>query len=593
MEKEPAPGESAPVSDSDSMVAAAVVPAVEINAAAEPVAWSPNPLWRLIATHNPFYAISAALVFYGLRVSFTGTAALPSAVLMASLAAYVLLLTTTAVWLRRLGTLWEDLRMLALLVLLLLLGMSVTFDQTLLARPALGRGYFFGGWLFAVAICETLLHGLRVRLPAYYRIPFHALLALFFLYPLGAAERVAAGNGASLNWFLFGFGTCAASIFLILLPAVWRGPSAVDDNGTPWRWPLFPLTLFAFLGAGVVGRAYYLCYSFSIAPDGQSIFGLYFLLPLAVAVSLLILVGTSRHASSTVATQMLILPFGWLALTKIVPAKMGYDPTFALFQREWTATLGSGPAAVAVIAAVAFYGIAWFLRVPGAFGALIAALSGMSLIHGPAQSVFDRQPVLAAPFVAATLLVWIEGLRHRDEWLCCCGAFMVTAAVGVAMFRRDDPAAYFTTYHAGMAALALVGLIFYDARGSGVRIAVIGLLLLSGSNAVLNPTGGMFAPFPAWATFYPWLAAAASLSLAYLFRDSVGYVVAAALLVEWCGIHGSVEYARLRRYVPGLDAIVLGLLAFCAAVGVSLAKARRPAASTVDESVPATEPPNG
>jgi hypothetical protein len=170
---------------------------------------------------------------------------------------------------------------------------------------------------------------------------------------------------------------------------------------------------------------------------------------------------------------------------------------------------------------------------------------------------------------------------------------MVTAAVGVAMFRRDDPAAYFTTYHAGMAALALVGLIFYDARGSGVRIAVIGLLLLSGSNAVLNPTGGMFAPFPAWAMFYPWLAAAASLSLAYLFRDSVGYVVAAALLVEWCGIHGSVEYARLRRYVPGLDAIVLGLLAFCAAVGVSLAKARRPAASTVDESVPATEPPNG
>lgn len=562
MENEPAPVEEVVVSSSKP----SPVP---------PPVWTPNPLGRLLATHNPFYAISAALVFYGLRTSFNASGTLSSAVLMACVAMYALLLTTTAIWLRRLGTLWEDVRMLALLVLLLLLGMSVMFDETLLARPQLGRSYFLGGWLFAVVVCEALLHGLRVRLPASYRIPFHALLALFFLYPLGAARRVTAGDETALGWYLFGFASAAAAIFLTLLPAVWRGPRVVADNGTPWHWPLYPFTLFVFLAIGVVGRAYYLCYSFSTAPDGQSIFGVYFLIPLAWVVGLLALVGVARHGSSNAATRMLVLPLGWLALTNIVQTRYHYDPTYAQFLKEWMMTVGCGPAAIAVIAAAVFYVVAWVLWAPYALGGLVAALSGMSLIYGPAQSILDRQPALAAPFLIATLLVWAEGLRRRDIWLCCLGALMVTPAVFVWAIRRHDPAASFLTYHATMAALSLVGLIFYGERGRGVRIAVIGMLLLSGSNAVLRPDGGMFAPIPAWATYYPWLAIVAVVAAGYVFRDTVGYVVGIVLLLEWLGVCGWQEYLRLRRYVPGLDAITLGMLAFLAAVGVSLSKSRR------------------
>ena len=73
---------------------------------------------RRIATSNPFYAISAALVVLGLRASFhlPGAAtAYPTLTLLLSLGGYTLLLAATAAFLVRLGNVWEDVRTLLLL----------------------------------------------------------------------------------------------------------------------------------------------------------------------------------------------------------------------------------------------------------------------------------------------------------------------------------------------------------------------------------------------------------------------------------------------------------------------------------------------
>ena len=67
-------------------------------------------LVRFLYNHNPFYVISAALVLYGLRVSFLGGDAFQTRALMIGLMSYVLLLAGTAWLIIRLGNVWNDAR---------------------------------------------------------------------------------------------------------------------------------------------------------------------------------------------------------------------------------------------------------------------------------------------------------------------------------------------------------------------------------------------------------------------------------------------------------------------------------------------------
>ena len=561
------------------------------DAVAPPSRAKNTAFWQRIATHNPFYAISAALVFYGLRTSFNATTETHSMVLMASLAAYVVLLTTTALVLRRLGTLWEDVRMLVLLVLLLLLGISVTFDAVLLAHPRLGTGYFLGGWLFAAVTCEALLFGLRVRLPLSYRGPFHALLALFFLYPLGAARLAATSDEATLSWFLFGFAPTAAILLLTLLPAVLRGPAFVADNGTPWRWPLFPLTLFAVLTLGVVGRAYYLCYSFDSAPDGESIFGVYFLMPLAWSVSLLVLAALQRHGSPRAATLSLLLPVTWTLLAGQLTKTVAADATYGRFLERYLDAFGGSPAAVVVGAAAIFYAVAWALQVRRSFSCLICALLAASCVHGRAVSVLDIQPLIAEPLLLAGALKLVWGLYRSDVVGCSTASALLTLAVGVWSRRSGVSFPLLLTYHTAVASLLIVGTWFYDRRGRWVRAAVAVLLFYAATTALFRPDGWLFTAAPQIVPYYPWMMLAVTLPPAVWLRDPMLFFAAVGVAVEWAGLRCSTDYLRLRRLAPGLDAIALGLLAFATAVGLSIAKLRRLTPSAADDDTIAAAPP--
>src|SRR5215472_11413791 len=93
-------------------------------------------LVRLLWTNNPFYLISAWLVFSGLWASFnTGADTYQTWGLLGGLASYTLLLATAACVLIRLGRVWEDLRTLLLLVLLMFLAISVSLDEALTTDP--------------------------------------------------------------------------------------------------------------------------------------------------------------------------------------------------------------------------------------------------------------------------------------------------------------------------------------------------------------------------------------------------------------------------------------------------------------------------
>src|SRR5262249_42902347 len=147
----------------------------EVGGAAAP-AWRPRGIVGWLYTNNPFYVISAALVFAGLWISFDPHAQLfDLPALMFGLARYPLLLAITACLLIRYGGVWQDVRTILLLVVLMFLATSVAIDETLVVRPAVGQAYFLGMLAFAGLVSEAVLRGIRLRLPAGYRVPYYLI----------------------------------------------------------------------------------------------------------------------------------------------------------------------------------------------------------------------------------------------------------------------------------------------------------------------------------------------------------------------------------------------------------------------------------
>jgi hypothetical protein len=105
-------------------------------------------LVRFVYSSNPFYILSADLVFVGLRISFgTGGPASRTWAHLLGLGGYTLLMATTACVLIRLGKLWDDLRSLVLLIVMMLLAMALV---SLVAVRRDGH-----------RTCRTVLHSLR------------------------------------------------------------------------------------------------------------------------------------------------------------------------------------------------------------------------------------------------------------------------------------------------------------------------------------------------------------------------------------------------------------------------------------------------
>ena len=111
-------------------------------------------------------------------------------------------------------------------------------------------------------VTESVLHAIRLRLPGWYRAAYHAILALVFLYPIALAPILSEPESPRLQWALFGFSPLAALVLLLLVPAARGGAAYVAKNGSPWRWPLYPWSLFFMIAGGVGVRCYSLCVSF-------------------------------------------------------------------------------------------------------------------------------------------------------------------------------------------------------------------------------------------------------------------------------------------------------------------------------------------
>ena len=529
---------------------------------------------RWLYTHNPFYILSAALVFWGLHSSFeTKGATFQTIGLMIGLLAYTILLAVTTFLVIRLGKVWQDGRSQLLLLVLMFLAISVSFDDTLPRNPALGILCEVGGLLFAVVTSESLLCGIRLRLPAWYRIPYYLTLAISFLAPIVLFQFVEDPFDPRGQWALFAVPAVAGAAWLTLLPAIRRGAAYVENNGSPWRWPLYPWSLFVLLALAVCQRSYFLCVSMHYAGGQATIFGPYFLIPFLFVLGVLLLeIGLVSRSAHAIRVALLV-PVALLGVAAIPVTGRISLPFLELFER----TLGASPLFLTLLGASAFYAWALLRGVPRAAGAISAALLAFSVVGPATRDVATLVPAQGFPFLLVAGLQGVISLRSRKSLHCLLSLWCLIAAMAI-----DYRGTGFTAcgnvipWHVALGAVLVVGAVFRDKFAEFLRFAGAILIFFSAiySFGYYSP---LFRGLPeSWVVAYPLAVAAVAVVYGYLVRIRLYYGVAGTVLVCWLATRGWRAYLYLRQFMAGLDYIAWGLASFLVAIWISLLKAGLP-----------------
>jgi hypothetical protein len=564
-------------------------------------------LLRRLYTSNPFYVISALLVFVGLRMSLdTSGTTFETWGLMVALAGYTLLLATTACLLIRLGRIWDDLRTVVLLVVVMFLALSVTFDETLTGNPRLGVACNLVGLLFAVLVSETVLRVIRLGLPSLFRVPYYLILTLFFLYPAALVPLLGDPARPALQWALFGFASLAGLVFLSLLPAIRQGPAYAGKNGSPWAFPWYPWVLFGLLALAVCGRAFYLCISlhfvertsYHFIERAHSIFGLYFLVPFLFMLDVLALeLGMVTRHRGVIRTAMAV-PLALVGMSLVGPeGDQVYQDFLLLFRGQ----LGCSPLFLALIAATSFYALALVRRVPEALGALTLSLLALTIV-GPSTLNLDGlslssprpQPLLAL----GVLQLWL-GWGGRQSVRCLCGAVCLVAGLTLSLGKIDSVAFEgLIAFHLGLAAILALGALFDDRLGRFLRLA--GAVLLTGASLLAVPGDPWICKLaffsPEFVRVYPMILVVVATTYGFLFGSRAHLYAATLSVAGWVALVALRGYLQARLLVAGLDRIAWGMAFFLLATLISLAKAgllrrwleREPALQRVTETISQT-----
>ena len=266
------------------------------------------PLWRrLLSNHNPLYLFSAWLVLHGISQAFRGDVGLRWIPLMTQLLCGYTLAIALAGWLVvRVGKVWEDARMILLVVLLMFTALSTSYDDLCLKDPVAGAIHLGFGYCFSCAITECILFALGMKLPLRYRLPFYLQLAVLFAFPALLGKLSIEGYDPAMAAGVLLFPVVAGVALLTLMPAAALSPES--ENGTPWPWPFYPWSIFVFVAIASAIRAWMLSVSFSPAAGVAPAFLPYLLCPILLAMIVLALeLGLNRKSKTTQLISLLAL----------------------------------------------------------------------------------------------------------------------------------------------------------------------------------------------------------------------------------------------------------------------------------------------
>lgn len=420
---------------------------------------------RIAASGNPFYLISACLVFYGLRTLFP-TAEDPTYAWTLSifLMLFTGVLAVTAVAIVRLGRVWDDARSILLIIALLFVALSVSCDGHVVESLAGGSGLLAGGLLFAVLVSEGVLRGLRLALPLCYRVPYYALLALFFGYPLFLTLLLQHGSHTSRELGLVGFTPAVALVLLGLLFAVRRGgesravASRSKDSVQPWAWPWYPWALFGLLTVAAGLRAYLLSVSFAVGNGAAAPFAPYLLIPLVLAIGTLAVAAAARERHPRLRLFGLCMP-----PLAFLLAIIGADHGPALLLLEHIVVAVDSPVRLTWVASLMLYAFAWSQGSRQAPIWLLGCFAAGSTITGGTISVATLTEPQAVILLPVGVLLLAVGLRQRVSALTFVGMGVTLGAACLAF-----EGTWFTRYagllplHLFLASTIVMGALYRD-----------------------------------------------------------------------------------------------------------------------------------
>ncbi len=535
--------------------------------------------WRRFSPPNPFYLLSAACVVHGTGLSLNGAGEHPPPeVMLAIIGGSVLLMAAVAFLIVRLWNVWDDARSVLLIQLLLFVELALVADSTLLNDPAAGAWLLAAGMAIAVMVTEFLLWGLRLPLPAAYRIPYYLQLALLFLYPLLLLEPLRQGDEAAIQWSIFAFAVLGGGSFLTLIPAVRRGAAALAGRSAPWSWPLYPWTVPVFLGFCFAIRSYTLCLAYDPATKlgvvaaierMQSIFGAHFLIPFVFGTAALVLEAALVRRRTRMRVLALALPL--LALVLAFPGRSG-NAAYLQFVQRFTDALGS-PLWVTLIVLTAYYAVAAARGLPGAARGSLLALLALACIDPRSLSLFDLVPGLH--FVLNPWLLWLlpgvavaAGLRRQQSrfWVEA-SAYAVAAAWQSGWFDGLMFSPLAIAVHVFAAAVIVVGALFADGFARWLREA--GAVFLAAAATAMCATA-VDGTEPRWlplAYLSAITACGACLGwwlphVRYLYAALLGFLLAYA--TSFLHVYGfldrTIRWAGLTSFTVGLALLHVGLL---------------------------------
>lgn len=494
---------------------------------------------------------------------------------MFGLVGYVALLAVSACFLVRVGKVWDDVRSLLPLIVLMCLAISVCFDDALATSPNSGVWYYVAGFLFTAVVSEGVLFGMPLRLPAVFRVPYYLIVALFFFYPVLLSPLIPHPDDPRLHWGLFAFSSAAGLAFLTLLPAARRGPRAIAENAAPWPWPWYPWVLFGVLALGVLGRACYLCISLHFVVGNDSIFAAYFWVPFLLALNVLLLELLASVRRPVVLPCLIALPVALLAMSVTYPGKA---PVYLDFANTLTSTIGATPLFCTVVAIAGFYGYCILRRVPHAVdilsgGLILFCFVGRST-YGPTTVI---EPI-GLPFAFIALIQIVAASCHRNalRGLLATGCVLIAAAI---QFRDSLVTAGggLVAFHLLLAVILVAGVLLRGRLGRSFQYTGAALLAAVGTAAVFLPAttlGSRFSPqFGALLPVYPYSVAALAVSYGYLVSNFWCYGSAVLVLGSKASGLAWGLYLVLKRTIDGLDYLVFGFLFFLVAIVISLSKA--------------------
>ncbi|NNE01090.1 MAG: hypothetical protein HKN47_27560 [Pirellulaceae bacterium] len=366
---------------------------------------------RFLYTQNPFYLLSCGFILYGLQVAAAavGDQYIRASFLTSSLGSYTVMMALTAVAVIRWGKVWQDARTILLVVVIGQVAYSVSVDELCLSDSRQAAWFLLSGAVGVVLVTEMILRWCRIGFPFWYRVPFYAILGVFYAGPLIAGHFRADNSEWSHSSSLL-FSMSIGAALLLLTPAVRAGQRMATCSGTPWNWPLFPLSAFAILAVLAAVRSHAIWMSFG-SLRGSVTFEPLLLLPIILAAAVLAI------ESAIVSMRREWLQFiMWVSPAALVCGASSFANSPQPFDAG-LAIYGGSSMTVTLVLMVAFYFYTWVRGVPGSEHPIALALFGFALWGRVPSALqpFGLQPSFAAIAACAIYLVYCL-IHNNSEW---------------------------------------------------------------------------------------------------------------------------------------------------------------------------------